>query len=72
MKDKILMLIIGILIGAIITAGAFFIYNKNRPEFENERRMPNFESEEFSKKAKMPNAQNNNNIENTVDETIVE
>ena len=28
MKDKIMFLIIGILIGAIITTGAFLIYNK--------------------------------------------
>lgn len=29
MKDKILMLIIGILIGAIITAGGFLVFGKN-------------------------------------------
>lgn len=29
MKDKILMLIIGILIGAIITAGGFLLFGKN-------------------------------------------
>ena len=29
MKDKILMLIIGILIGAVITAGGFLLFGKN-------------------------------------------
>ena len=29
MKDKIIFLIIGMLIGAIITTGGFFIYNKS-------------------------------------------
>lgn len=29
MKDKIIMLIIGILIGAVITAGCFLIFSKN-------------------------------------------
>lgn len=30
MKDKILMLIVGILIGAIITTGVFLVLNQNR------------------------------------------
>ena len=40
MKEKILMLIIGILIGAIITGGCFLIFGKNnsrRPEMGKER-----------------------------------
>lgn len=37
MKDKILMLIIGILIGAVITAGGFLLFGKNgnKPEKRN-------------------------------------
>lgn len=43
MKDKILYLILGILVGAVITSGAFLIYSKNarynmkdmRPNFNN-------------------------------------
>ena len=43
MKDKILYLILGILIGAVITSGAFLIYSKHtmynrkdmRPNFNN-------------------------------------
>lgn len=30
MKDKILMLIIGVLLGAIITAGCFMLFGNNR------------------------------------------
>lgn len=30
MKDKILMLIIGVLLGAVITAGCFLIFNKQK------------------------------------------
>ena len=29
MKDKILMLVIGVLIGAVVTAGGFLIFSKN-------------------------------------------
>ena len=35
MKDKILMLIIGALIGAVITAGCFLIFNKNTSSSNN-------------------------------------
>ena len=28
MKDKILMFVIGVLVGAVITTGAFFVYSK--------------------------------------------
>jgi hypothetical protein len=31
MKDKILMLILGILIGAVITAACFLLFSKNNP-----------------------------------------
>lgn len=38
MKDKILYLILGILIGAVITAGCFLVFSKNaRPEMKGER-----------------------------------
>lgn len=46
MKDKILYLILGILIGAVITAGIFMVFSKNaRPEMRGER--PNFEDMQF-------------------------
>lgn len=38
MKDKILMLIIGILIGAIIASGCFLIFGKNNNNFGGDRR----------------------------------
>lgn len=38
MKDKILYLILGILIGAVITAGCFLIFSRNRaPQIRGER-----------------------------------
>lgn len=38
MKDKILYLILGILIGAVITAGCFLVFSKNAgPEMKGER-----------------------------------
>lgn len=40
MKDKILTLIIGILIGAVITAGGFFIYEKVSGNNSNNNGMP--------------------------------
>lgn len=46
MKEKILYLILGILIGAVITAGCFLVFQKNsRPEMKGER--PNFEDMDF-------------------------
>ena len=33
MKDKILMFIIGTLVGAVITTGIFYIYTKNNNNF---------------------------------------
>lgn len=52
MKDKILYLILGILIGAVITAGCFLVFSKNqapsmrgeRPDMSNmsEENMENF------------------------------
>ena len=40
MKDKILMFIIGLLVGAIITASGFLIYQKNNTS-TNANQMPN-------------------------------
>ena len=40
MKDKILTLIIGILIGAVITVGGFFIYEKVSGNNSNNNGMP--------------------------------
>lgn len=46
MKDKILYLILGILIGAVITAGCFLIFSKNeRSGMRGERH--NFEDMQF-------------------------
>ena len=39
MKDKILYLIIGILIGAIVTTSAFLIYNKTLEKNSNQSEM---------------------------------
>lgn len=40
MKEKILMLIIGILIGAVITAGCFLIFTKNNTNSNNQMGNP--------------------------------
>lgn len=40
MKNKILTLIIGILIGAIIATAGFYLYEKNTKSNENENDMP--------------------------------
>lgn len=54
MKDKILTLIIGILIGAILASGGFLIYNKvnsnsnsdnNRPQMSNNGELPQIPSD---------------------------
>ena len=44
MKDKILMLIIGILIGAIIASGCFLIFGKNQNPMEDMIRGGNFDA----------------------------
>ncbi len=45
MKDKILYLILGVLIGAVITAGCFLVFSKNsKPEKRGDR--ANFEGRE--------------------------
>lgn len=46
MKDKILYLILGILIGAVITAGAFLIFQKNaKPQLPRDFKDMNFNGE---------------------------
>ena len=47
MKDKIMYLILGILIGAIITAGCFLVFTKNsKPNFPKDMDRPNMEDNE--------------------------
>lgn len=75
MKDKILFLILGILIGAVITAGCFLFINKNnnknfqRRNFDKEM-IENFENGEKPKGGKKGNkdqniVSSNSNIINT-------
>lgn len=46
MKDKILYFILGILIGAVITAGAFLIFQKNaKPQMPRDFKDMNFNGE---------------------------
>ena len=52
MKEKILYLIIGILVGAIITASCFLIIDKNK-KLNAPEGMPNFE--QMDKDGKFPN-----------------
>lgn len=42
MKEKIMYLILGILIGAVITAGAFLVFSKDKGQRGGNRRMPDF------------------------------
>ena len=52
MKDKILYLILGILIGAVITAGCFLVFSKNtQPDMRGGNRpdMSNMSEEELEK-----------------------
>lgn len=60
MKDKILMLIIGILIGAVITAGCFLIFNKNSSSSTGNR--GNFPSDMGNFVGGGPGGQMGNNI----------
>lgn len=78
MKDKIIMLIIGFLIGGILTAGGFLIFGKTNtqtPDFEKTK-MEGF-SENGERPSGMKNKDNSNEIptqqpsENTVDNTNI-
>lgn len=44
MKEKLVTLIVGILIGAIIVGGGFYIYSKNKTSSEDQGKMrgPNY------------------------------
>lgn len=73
MKDKILLFVIGVLTGAIISTGIFFIYTKNITTCENNRQfgmregtppeMPNGGNKERPERPVENNMQNNGNIE---------
>ena len=39
MKDKILIFVIGVLVGAVIATGAFYIYNKTHENYNNNTQM---------------------------------
>ncbi len=59
MKDKIIMFVIGILVGAIIATGAFFIYSKSITCNTNNSQMQN----PLGNPPSMPNGQNGENNE---------
>ena len=72
MKDKILLFIIGVLVGAVITTGAFYVYTRattcsnNNPGMQmnggNPPQMPNGQQPpEMPNNNTQDNAQNNNN-----------
>jgi gas vesicle protein len=71
MKDKIIMLIIGILIGAVITAGCFLIFKNNSNQSDNGQRrngqsMGNFTPGEMPSEGKgMQETKNNSVTANT-------
>ena len=55
MKDKILLFIIGVLVGAIIATGAFYVYSTTNNCNNNEMQMRD------GNPPSMPNGQNNDN-----------
>lgn len=55
MKDKILVFIIGLLVGAIITAGGFLIYEKNNPRATQSEETNTQTTENFDRR--MPGGQ---------------
>lgn len=60
MKDKILMLIIGILIGAILTAGGFLIFGKNSTNMKMDG-----DNKDFSSRPNMENRVMDGNMTGT-------
>lgn len=73
MKDKILLLVIGLLLGAVIATGAFYVYSKSATSCEcssnnmgqnggTPPEMPSGQSSENGQPPEMPsnNSQNNN------------
>ena len=77
MKKETKMLIIGILIGAIVTATIFMVVkpggSRNVPDFD---KMPNFNSENFNKedfdRSKRPSRNNKTNEDNKTEENVDE
>lgn len=64
MKDKLLYLILGILIGAVITAGIFLVFSKNsRPDMDRQR--PDMEQMEDMKRPEDENIVPQDRVEET-------
>ena len=62
MKDKILIFVIGLLVGAVITAAGFLIYQKlNTNNNNNNMQMPNGRMEMMGERPELPQDFNNNN-----------
>ena len=75
MKNNVILFIIGVLVGAIISTGAFYIYtattnNSNNNQNtqmpgDNPPSMPNGQNNENGQPPEMPNGQNNNVTQST-------
>ena len=63
MKDKILVFIIGLLVGAVITASGFLIYeknNQNTTQIQNQEKMQMMERPDGETPPEKPDGANNN------------
>ena len=60
MKDKILLFVIGVLVGAVIAIGAFFIYTKSSCSSNNGPggNPPSMQNSENGEPPEMPNGEN--------------
>ena len=64
MKDKILLFVIGVLVGAVIATGAFFIYTKSSCSSNNRDMQgpggnrPSMQNSESGQPPEMPNGEN--------------
>ncbi len=60
MKDKILVFVIGVLVGAVIATGAFFIYTKSSCSSNNGPggNPPSMQNSENGQPPEMPNGEN--------------
>ena len=72
MKDKIVFLIIGILLGAVISTGAFYVYITTNGSNNNTSQMqgpggtpPNMPSGQSSENGELPEMPSGNNTQNT-------
>ncbi len=67
MKDKIMIFIIGVLIGAVIATGAFYIYSNNNDSgcSSNNTQMNMGQPPEMGNGTQPPAMPNNNNTENS-------